>query len=143
MNGSAPPAPSNNSACSSGSAAAEDVGFTKNHSSFVVLTRLQAAENDPTATPKLNQPNVYVIRFVHGTDLTPAAKDTKVTVNWDHVKTTTATTQYHADSLVQQADGSYLATITFKGKNPGGTYEIHVDLIEGTTEDEHVYTITI
>ena len=141
MNGT-PPAASTSANCGPGSGlSAEEVGFTKNHSSFVVLTRLKGSESNPALTPQLNQPNQYIIRFVHGADLTAAAKDTKVAVTWIHTSSHTPK-PYPADSVQQQADGSYLATITFKGKS-GGTYEIHVDLTEGTTEDEHVVQVSI
>lgn len=140
MNG-APPAATGASCGGATALAADDLGFTDSqgntHHSFIVLTRLKGLDTDPTLKPQIGD-NQYVVRFVHGADLSAPSKNVKISVSYAH--TSSHFQKTFPATVAVQPDGSYLTTLSFA---KSGTWTIHIQLTEGNTEETHDYVVSL
>jgi hypothetical protein len=145
------PKPSGNSAAGTASAsgictsiegedttatASRKPGYSANHV-FLVSARLKGAT--PTAAEKpLEGTNPYILRIVHGDDLTSLNPDLQATATYFKMPKKPTTHTYNA-TVQKQDDGSLIVSPSFQKKS--GTFQVHVELTEGGVHDEYVFTV--
>jgi hypothetical protein len=115
----------------------ENVGFSQK-GEYLVLNRYIAANGQTKPGKGFNQ---FEIRILRESDLAVAPSDLEVQIYYRPTKAAADEEHHLAPSDIQKAaDGSYTTDFTFQQH---GTWEIHVQLTEGTLSDEHVFQVKI
>jgi hypothetical protein len=114
------------------------VSFSKKRS-FIIYVEQKNGGAPVTSDPATGKRQyLFSIRAVHGRDLCVCSKDLQLKASYIKPDATNPVSRPLA--LNRQDDGSYLTTITVK---KGGGYELHLSLIEGELNDDHVALLTI
>jgi hypothetical protein len=115
------------------------IAFSSKHH-FVVHTTFE----DQTTGASVAKPavgfNDLIVRFAHGDDLTPPSKDAEVTVSYFHVSKTHPPAPF-SGTCTLGSDGSFsCAALNFLKP---GRWEIHVELKDGSMQDEYVLSFRV
>ncbi len=128
----------------------ETLGFTQNHA-FVVRTK----SIDPASAPPVSGPtvsammahalkkpfmgdNVYMIRLYKDADMDAVSSTASVAIQY--VRASAKIKKTFNAAVTKNPDGSFTSTLTFKKR---GTWEVHIQVTDGTTNDEHVFQLIL